>query len=252
MAASAAMDHQMRLDVLANNLANVNTAGFKADDVAFQVTHATEMTPGEAPDEAADGSATERFPDPNDLPSAIKLTGYTDFSAGPSRRTGNPLDIALQGNGFFCIGTPGGIQYTRQGNFTLDQEGSLVTSDGHPVLGEGGSITIEGGQVDIDDQGVVTVDGNEIDRLRIVTFSSPNGLTKVGSSLFSTAGSGQAPQSAANVSVKQGYLENANVNAIRTMTDMIAEMRMVEAYQKIVQTADRTSSNAVNTLGTIV
>jgi len=252
IAASAALDHQTRLEVLANNLANVNTAGFKADDVAFQVEYYTQPQGEDPPADAETEVDLERFPSQDDLPAAIILTGYTDFSGGPSRHTGNSLDVALEGNGFFSVNTPSGIQYTRQGSFTLDQDGRLVTSDGHLVMGEGGEITIEGQKVTIDEEGYINVDGNEIDRLAIVTFSDLKGLTKVGSSLFATTDSGQIPEPAEQAVVKQGFLENANVNAIRMMTDMIAEMRMVEAYQKIVQTADRATSDAVNTLGTIV
>jgi len=253
IAASAALDHQRRLEVLTNNLANVNTAGFKADDIAFQVTSPgvdLEETKNEAvKDETARGSAQQNN---DNLPATLKLQGYTDFSAGPSRHTGNSLDVALEGDGFFSVQTPSGVQYTRQGSFALDQEGVLVTQDGRPVMGEGGAITIEGKKVTIDEQGYVSVDGNEVDRLSIVVFSNQQALAKVGSSLFAAAGSGETGRPAENVVVKQGYLESSNVNAIRMMTDMIAEMRIVEAYQKMMRTADTANTKAVNELGRLI
>jgi flagellar basal-body rod protein FlgG len=243
IAASAALDHQRRVDVLTNNLANANTAGFKADDVTFQVAT---QDPGQ------EGDAELRRTAINNLPATLRLAGYTDFSAGASRPTGNALDVALEGNGFFSVSTPNGTQYTRQGNFTLNQDGVLVTQDGYPVLGEGGEITIEGQKVVIDEEGYIRVDGNEVDRLSLVMFDDLKTLTKVGSSLFTTTTPGQTPATAENVSVKQGYLENSNVNAIRVMTDMITEMRIVEAYQKMIRTADSADTKAVNELGRIL
>jgi len=248
IAASAALDHQRRLEVLTNNLANVNTAGFKADDIAFQVT--ARASDQEETDNEATKEPAQRSND--NLPATMKLSGYTDFSAGASRHTGNALDVALEGKGFFSVQTPSGTQYTRQGSFTFNQDGVLVTQDGHPVVGEGGEITIEGKTVVIDEEGYISVDGNEVDRLKIVLFSNQKTLAKVGNSLFTAAESGQTPQTAENVVVKQGYLENSNVNAIRMMTDMIAEMRIVEAYQKMMRTADTANTKAVNELGRLI
>jgi flagellar basal-body rod protein FlgG len=186
------------------------------------------------------------------MPATMKLTGYTDFSEGPSRHTGNPLDVALEGDGFFSVRTPSGVGYTRQGSFSLNPDSVLVTSDGYPVMGDGGEITIEGQSVAIDQEGYITVDGNEVGRLQIVSFADPNKLEKVRGTLFKPSASGPAPQPVENTVVKQGYLENSNVNAIRMMTDMITEMRMVEAYQRMIRSSDSANTKAINELGRIV
>ena len=253
IAASAALDHQRRLEVITNNLANVNTDGFKADGLAFRLDTGNRDQADGTTQEAAAIKPNQAIPQYNDyMPATMKLTGYTDFSDGPARQTGNPLDVALEGRGFFSVRTPGGVNYTRQGSFALNQEGALVTSDGYPVMGEGGELVIEGENVAIDEEGYVSVDGNEVGRLRIVTFTNLNGLVKVGSSLFKPSSPNTVPQSAENTIVKQGYVESSNVNAIRMMTDMIAEMRMVEAYQKMIRTADTANTKAINELGRIV
>ena len=254
IAASAAIDHQKRLEVITNNLANVNTAGFKADGLAFQLesSRINQVQAEEPAPNATQPKANQEIPQYNDLmPASMHLTGYTDFSDGPAQQTGNPLDVALEGDGFFSIRTPSGVNYTRQGSFSLNREGALVTSDGYPVMGEGGELIIEGDNVAIDEEGYVSVDGNEIGRLRVVTFRNLKGLAKVGSSLFKPMNPNTVPQSAENTIIKQGYLESSNVNAIRMMTDMIAEMRMVEAYQKMIRTADTANTKAINELGRI-
>jgi flagellar basal-body rod protein FlgF len=159
------------------------------------------------------------------------------------------LDVAINGSGFFSIQTPDGVQYTRQGNFTLDSEGVLITPDGYPVLGEGGEITLEEGTVEIDGQGGVYVDGDEVGRLQISDFTNPETLTKAGNGRFvgsDAAIMGERPE---NSTVSQGYLETANVNPVRAMTEMIETSRAFEAYQKVIQSADEATSKSINDVG---
>jgi len=130
-----------RMDVITNNLANINTAGFKKDRMIFDsmLNSAKNMT-------VAAGTVTD----------APVLSGYTietDYSAGPLKQTGNPLDLSLDGDGFFVVDTPQGKAYTRQGNFHLDGKGQVVTSDGYAVQGNGGPVTIKGGRLEIDNKG---------------------------------------------------------------------------------------------------
>ena len=167
MAAAAALAYEKRLEVIANNLANVNTAGFKRDEVSFQAY----LT-------SAEGQAQAVQP-PYQTPQAgssfwISYESRTDFSPGPLKMTGNPLDLALNGKGFFSVESPSGTVYTRRGNFTLSSEGVLVTQEGWPVQGEGGGeIRIEGRnggpnglEVSIGKDGTVQVNGRKVGRLQ--------------------------------------------------------------------------------------
>jgi flagellar basal-body rod protein FlgF len=174
LAAAGALVQQLRLEVLANNVANISTIGYKGDRSIFQIPEESEPQTFETPIEGIQSLS----------PYAPPFSTVIDFSQGAIRQTGNPLDVAINGNGFFSIQTPDGVQYTRQGSFTLDSEGVLITPDGYPVLGEGGEITLEEGTVEIDSQGGVYVDGDEVGRLQITDFTNPETLTKAGNGRF--------------------------------------------------------------------
>lgn len=237
-AAAGALLQQMRLDMLSNNLANVNTTGFKADMPVFRME--TEDTPDEIP-----------VYSPGRLsPYAPPMSARTDFSAGPAARTGNPLNLAIAGKGFFEVETPDGPKYTRTGNFAINAEGILSTADGWPIMGQGGTITIDGTRIAIDDQGEVFVDGESAGTLRIVDFDEPYGLDKAGDTLFVARDGAQGqPIEPGTSQVVQGFLEASNVDAIRTMTEIIETMRVFEAYQRIIRTADETTAKTVNEVG---
>ncbi len=238
-AAAGALLQQMRMDMLSNNLANINTTGYKADKPAFRLDAAA------APQEVAGNTIPGRL-----SPYAPPLEALTDFTPGPAGRTGNPLDVAIVGEGFFEVQAPEGLRYTRNGNLTINEEGLLSTSDGWPVMGQGGEIAIDGSKVEITDQGEIYVDGEAVDILKVVAFDQPQELTKTGNTLF------LAPQGVAGnsvdedqVQVAQGFLEGANVDAIRTMTEVIETMRVFEAYQRIIRSVDETTAKTVNEVG---
>ena len=238
-----AMIYELRLATLANNLANVQTAGFKADGVA-QLT-------------ALPDSETQGYTDqvtgarlPQGSTSLLPVGTYTDFTPGPARSTGNPLDVYIDGKGFFAIETPVGTRYTRNGSFTVDGEENLVTQDGQKVLGEGGPIQISGSKVTVDADGNVTVDGAQTGRLKIVDFGNPQSLVKVGRNLFRSV-AGASENTPETVRLQQGALEGANVDTVRIMTEMIEVMRGYETYQKTIQTLDSVESKAVNELGRV-
>ncbi len=238
-----AMIYEIKLATLANNLSNMQTIGFKADGVA-QLT----ALPESEVDAYASRVTAARLP--GNSTTLLPVGTYTDFTPGPARNTGNPLDVYIDGKGFFAVETPDGTRYTRNGSFTVDGEENLVTQEGFKVLGEGGSIQINGKDVTVDADGNVTVDGDQVDKLKIVDFSDPRSLVKEGRNLFRTV-AGAAETTPETVRVQQGALEGANVDAVRIMTEMIEVLRGYESYQKTVQTLDSVESKAVNELGRV-
>lgn len=229
-----ATNNQLRMDVLANNLANISTPGFKQDRLVFRV-------PVEA--EKAGDSHTGYLQGPSSpMPSGAR----TDFSQGGLSKTDNALDLALSGTGFFCIQTPGGTHYTRNGSFSVNADGVLATKGGLPVLGKGGEIKINGSDVHVDEGGNVFVDGTEVGALKVVTVSQPDSLKKMGNALFA---GGSDEKEADGVKLKQGYIETSNVNAIRMMTEMIDLSRGYESYQKVIQSLDDAAKKSIGDVG---
>ena len=239
LAAAGALVQQLRLEVLANNVANISTNGYKGDQSIFRIPEETEPQTFETSIEGIQSLS----------PYAPPFSTVIDFSQGAIRQTGNPLDVALNGNGFFSIQTPDGVQYTRQGSFTLNTEGVLVTPDGYPVLGEGGEISLEEGTVEIDMEGGVYVDGDEVGRLQITDFSNTETLKKAGNGRFTASDGSISGEHPENTTLSQGYLETANVNPVRAMTEMIETSRAFEAYQKVIQSADEATSKSINDVG---
>lgn len=223
--AAAAGYGEARMDILANNLANVNTGGFKADQLSFSA----------ALDEAT-GALT------------IGATQYTDFASGSVHQTGNPFDLAIDGDGFFVVQTADGPRFTRDGAFRLSVDGTLVTSDGDPVQSDSGPVAIDpqAAEASVDSEGRVWVDGAQLARIQVVTFPQEAPPAKVGGNLF--AGTGEVPVEAPRFI--PGALEGGNVSAIQEMSRMIEIARGYEAYQKLVQTLDATGGQT-NEVGTV-
>jgi flagellar basal-body rod protein FlgF len=221
IAASGMLAEQVRQDQIANDLANSATPGYKSD-------RATQRSFGEL---LLDNSATGAAIGSQSTAVTIDRVS-TDFTPEPARETGEPLDFAIVGEGFFAVQTDGGTRYTRNGQFTANAEGLLVTAQGDPVLGPGGQ-TIRvgtGGQVDPR-------------RLGVVTLNSPR---KDGDSLVAgTPGGGTRGQ------VRAGALETSGADAARSMVDMIASLRAFEAGQRVIQTIDESLGKAANTVGTL-
>jgi flagellar basal-body rod protein FlgG len=235
-AASGALLMQQRLDILSNNLANVSTSGYKADRPEFRIPD-TQST--QASDTAQPGLS----------PYSPPMSYHIDFSSGPFSQTRNPLDVAIQGDGFFEIQTDNGTQYTRKGNFSINDDGLLSTADGWPVMGQGGEITIESGRIDINTDGEVYVNGELADTLKIADFDKPYALTKTGDNQFVPADDTVAVKEGDNYTISQGFLEASNVNAIRTMTEVIETMRVFETYQKVINASDDATAKTVNDVG---
>lgn len=225
-----------RMDIISNNLANINTPGFKKDNMTFEglLTSST-VPPAVSPSKTAD-------------PVLQKENVYIDYSAGPVSQTGNTLDMAIDGDGFFTVATPNGIAYTRQGNFRLTADGTLVTTDGFPVQGQGGAIHITGSQVDINAKGEITVDGAAAGALKLVDFPKPYKLTKTASALFVPSNPQATPQPA-TAEIRQGHLEGANVDPVSEMVQMIETNRYFDACQRVILGYDEMANKAANDLG---
>ena len=246
MASSAALAYEKRLEVVANNLANVNTAGFKRDEVSFQAYLSS--SPGQVP------AGQPSYPDSNAGPAFwIAYQSRTDFTPGPLKQTGNLFDVALNGKGFFSAESPEGTVYTRRGNFTLNAEGVLVTQEGWPVQSEGGEIRVEGrsrvpGQPSfgVGEDGTVRVNGRIAGRLRVDDVPAES-LVKTGRGYFKTAGEGGSPLE--TVSIAQGFLEMSNVEAVQSMVEMIEILRGYESYQRVIRAVDEVNSKSINEVG---
>lgn len=236
---SGSLAAMRRLDVISNNLANVNTPGYKKDKMSFEGLLAGSVNPPAVPQ----GRTAD--------PVMQKENIYIDFSSGPTSQSGNPLDLALDGDGFFAITTPEGTSYTRQGNFRTSADGTLVTVDGYPVQGSGGAaIRIQGSRVEIDSKGGVIVDGAQIGAISVVDFEKPYTLTKVGNALFVPADP-QAASQVGKAQVQQGHLEGSNVESISEMVQMIETNRYFEACSKVIKGFDDMAAKAANEIGRV-
>jgi flagellar basal-body rod protein FlgG len=228
----------MRHEVLANNLANASTPGFKRDDVL--------LVPETPP--PTQTSLTGSVPGPLYLASAIQ---WTDYSQGPLQPTGRPLDVALDGPGFFVVDTPAGPRYTRNGALHVSADGYLTTARGLRVQGEGGPIRLEAGRLAIGQRGEIQVDGRTLGTLKVVDFPTPYQLVKQGAGLYAPADPLATPRAAAGYEVVGGTLEGANVSPVETMVSMIEVLRTYEATQKAIQATDEINGEAVNEVGRV-
>ena len=199
--------YSRRQEITANNLANVNTAGFKADRL---VAHALGDYTSPVPVEA------------------------TDLRQGALRMTGRPLDVGLEGAGFLVAESPGGERLIRGGSLKLDGTGQLITSDGLPVLGTQGSIIITGSTIDIAPDGTVTSDGHVVDRLRIVAPEQGVALLKEGAGRFVAGDTAEAP----DTHIRQGQLEEANIDSIGGMVSLVEIQRAYAASVTVLRTMD--------------
>ncbi len=209
------------LDLVSNNLANVNTAGFKEERAFFTLL---DQTLKDA-DSSQLGTVINNH--------VVLAGGALNQSDGSLVATGRELDIALSGNGYLTVQTPRGLRYTRDGGLAIGEKDLLSTRDGYAVLGENGPIQLGPGKVRIDEQGSVYLDGNLVDRLKLVAFNDPRALLREGASLMAPADE-KLKAAAAQPEVRQGYIEQSNVNAVASVVGMIGILRNFEAIQKSV------------------
>lgn len=241
-----ALSNEMRMNSISNNLANVNTTGYKKDQLAFKDTFVMF-----AHDQIMEPVATVRskklFPEPIHIAKPRLAVSKTDFTQGSLKITGGPLDVALNGEGFFKVQTPDGEYVTRNGHFRQTADGQLVTEQGWPVMGTGGPITLPpGSRVSIDEAGQVLADDAVVGQLQVVTYENLDVLEKRGRNLFQPR-PGEAPAEipAEGTTVQQGFLEAANVEVVTEMVNMIETQRQFEAYTKIMQSTDTLDKDAI-------
>ena len=254
-AEQALQSDQARIDVLANNLANVNTAGFKQVLVTAQ-----QRVGGGATGPGRDGAVNDQASGrrrleqgdfwPQARPTRLRMA--VDARQGSLRGTGRGADMALQGRGFFVVKTENGPLYTRDGSFRLDDKQRLVTAHGLPVQGTGGDIVLDGSSFSVSADGTVTVDGRPAGRLRVVAFSDPGGMDHRGNGLvIARDGVEVTDLPREEVHVLQGHLEQSNVNPIDTLVDMIAAQRSFEVKAKMLTANDELLGKSVNQLGRV-
>lgn len=262
---------QRTLDVIANNIANASTSGFKGERLHYRSVEAAEVerlraeekglaAPGTLPQApqaatpnanpahaqtadstaqngAATNTAATSSPHAGRVDRAFGVvTGTTkDFSTGSFQETGKPLDLALQGDAYFAVQTPRGERYTRAGSFTIDANGQLVTQQGELVVGERGPITLPPGEIAVGEDGTISVQGRQVDRLKLVRFQHAQAaLTLEGDTQFAAA-NGARPVAAVNVKVVQGVVEASNVNVVAEMAAMMHNSREFDSLERSIK-----------------
>ncbi len=225
-----------KIDVIANNMANINSAGFKGDTLLFEeylmpVARMTEM------------KGQDRV-----LSYVNDTAMYRNYSEGPMVKTDDPLDVAIKGDGWLVVQTREGDRYTRNGHMKLNTEGLLVTSNGDPVLGEGGPITIGSDEADvsISVDGTVSTGKGVKDRLRIVSFKDQSKLMKDGEMLMRSE---ERPGQAEHARVLQGMIERSNVEPVKQLTELIQATREYVTNSKILQQQQELRQTAIQQLG---
>lgn len=236
-------------DIIANNMANINTPGFKQSIVSFKNLH-DKMISQINPDIKSNN--TEPV---GKLSSGIALNSVSfDFKQGGIKVTGNPLDIAINGNGFFMVETPDGPAYTRNGTFIRRDDGFISTTDGHVLVAESGPLSIDltnaqVKEIQVDTEGNITLKGEKIDKLKIVDFEDRSQLEALGNSLFKPKNDSESPVEATKFEISQGSLETSNANIVECMVKSITGVRTYEALQKVVEAGNKTLSKAVTEVG---
>ena len=258
-AVSGAIAQSAKLDTIANNLANVNTPGFKRDQQVFkEYLTAYEKQPNTITVPRIPASI-ESFYDVNggDMSFVDSAGTYTNFEQGTLKNTGNKFDLAIEGDGLFEVSTPQGVRYTRAGDFTVNNEGTLVTKQGFPVLRDGGvgapaagreiKFNLSQADVSISPQGEVFDGKNTLGKLALMKVGNKDALRKVGANMYTLKDNIDAQLASASESkVSQGMLEGSNVNIVREMTDMITATRTFESTQKAIQAYDTMNGKSVN------
>lgn len=230
-AGSGAVVQNKRLEIITNNLANMNTVGFKKDVISFR-------------------SLLTQAEKSSGMTALVALSeSRTDLAQGSLRETGNSLDLALKGEGFFEVMTDQGVRYTRKGQFVLDGAQQLVTLSGDTVSGEGGPLILDGANISVGEDGEVSVDNAVVGKIKVVGFEDAHKLEKESGNLFRNVGGDENLVEDSSTGVSQGYLEYSNVNQVQDMVKLIEISRAYESYQKVILSIDESTQKLVNESG---
>jgi flagellar basal-body rod protein FlgG len=262
-ALSGAMAQSQRLDTIANNLANINTPSFKRDQQVFkEYLTANEKMPEVIQAPRIPASIESFYDMQGGDKSFVDSAGtYTSFTQGSLKSTGNVLDVAIDGQGFFEVATPAGLRFTRLGAFKIDGNGQLVTKDGYPVMKAGGDGADPASRVfrvtgelpvHITDAGDVMEGENNLGRISLIDIPNKDSISKIGASLYEFKKNAQPEVvNVQNPSMKQGFLEMSNVNIVQEMTDMISTTRAFESTQKAISAYDSMADKLINVVGSV-
>ena len=229
-ALSGAIVQMRKLEVVSQDLANINTSGYKGQRLAFNEVLAAR------------------------LPAETRSGGFvavgdqrTDFLQGHLQGTGNPFHLAIDGEGYFVVETPRGERYTRSGGFTMSADGTVITPQGEPLLGEGGPIQVPGGRMIVGLDGTVRSENGEVGKLRIVRFLENRQVVKEGANLLRADAANV--EDVATPRVAQGSLEQSNVSPIDSMVSMITIQRQFEAYERAMKLMDGATEKMIADAG---
>jgi flagellar basal-body rod protein FlgF len=271
-AVSGSVAQAQRLDTIANNLANSDTNGFKRDDVTFRTvlsSAATRAMKEDIPHKPFTDKDFHRL-DGTDIAYVAVDGTHTNHTQGRAKVTGGPLDVALEGKGFLEVLAPQGVRLTRQGSLRMNQEGTLVTTEGFPVLRPGQRQdanadgvapqedfaariiklnTAAGAKVSVTTEGRIYQGREEVGQMSVMEFVDSNLLQKEGSSLFRNDEPANISKDPMTTMVRQGVLETSNVNSVSEMTEMLKATRLFEANEKIIRNYGELEGRAVNELG---
>lgn len=213
-------------EVITRNLANVNTAGYKKAVPVFQA-YLFDMQKGDVKSKQGAGNKLSK--------------DATDFSSGSLEYTGNDLDMAIKGDGFFSVQTENGVRYTRKGQFALSRDMKIITHEGWPLMGNGGEIQIPKGakSITVKANGGVSVDGKEVDKVKVVDIPNLTDLESVGGCLYKLSDRSPEPDISTKVEIAHHHIEKANVIAVDEMVNMITNMRSYQAGSKITESINK-------------
>ena len=240
-AATGMVVQEMRQETISNNLNNANTPGYKRDEpllksfpetLLWQIGNGQKQLIGGLPS----GSMVDQV--------------VTEHDPGIVERTGRPLDMALEGDGYFSLETPNGIRYSRNGHFQRTKDGYLVNEMGFYALGSSGRIKLSSEDITVDEYGKISIDGQMVAELDIRSFDNPETLLKEGNALFK-ASDNTRETTDASINVLQKSLEKSNVNLVKEMVNMMNVVRTYESNQKVIQAYDRVMEMSAKEIGSL-
>ena len=249
MATQGMITQAAKQDIITNNLANVGTAGFRKESATIRSF--TEILNREVGGSGMTQSSYEIATAPGmEVSGGLKTGSVTHNAQGSLKETGSPFDMALDdnGRGYFTIQSEEGVRFTRAGNFHLSTDGYLVTAEGAKVMGHRGPIQLHGSNFQVSNDGVISCDGKAIDKVLVSVFEGDGQMRRTGDNQFSANTSVRASN---DFQLKQGYVEQSNVNAITEMVDMMMVTRNYEANQKVLQAHDKVLEKAVSEVGRV-